>query len=183
MPLRSVTMSGSGERIAVANNLGRVYVWSAAEGLDMGFVPVSKLQAHKGYITRCLFSPSGEHLATAAADHTVGLWEFADSQRGGASVDSGASNTDDRWSNISDADDHEDDGSDSGIEKLILRHSLEGHLKWVWDCAFSADSAYLVSASSDNTARLWSASSGDCISIFTGHLKALTSVTLNDLAL
>lgn len=66
---------------------------------------------------------------------------------------------------------------------MVLRHSFEGHLKWVWDCAFSADSAYLVSASSDNTARLWSVSSGECICIYTGHTKALTSVALNDLAL
>ena len=28
--------------------------------------------------------------------------------------------------------------------------------RWVWDLAFSADSQYLLTASSDNLARLWS---------------------------
>ena len=28
--------------------------------------------------------------------------------------------------------------------------------RWVWDVAFSADSQYLFTASSDNLARLWS---------------------------
>ena len=30
-----------------------------------------------------------------------------------------------------------------------------GHQRWVWDCVFSVDAAYLVTASSDCTARLW----------------------------
>ena len=30
-----------------------------------------------------------------------------------------------------------------------------GHQRWVWDAVYSADSAYLITASSDQTARLW----------------------------
>lgn len=145
-------------------------MWREEEGLDFSFVPTSKIQAHQTYITKCAFSPSGDYLATASADHTVALWQFASTD--GNSIDD---------------DDDEVDGnsipSDVTDDALHLRHTFEGHLKWVWDCAFSADSAYLVSASSDNTARLWSISSGDCICIYTGHSKAITSVALNDVAL
>lgn len=35
-----------------------------------------------------------------------------------------------------------------------------GHTRWVWDCVFSVDAAYLVTASSDATARLWDLSAG-----------------------
>ena len=41
-----------------------------------------------------------------------------------------------------------------------------GHQRWVWDCVFSVDAAYLVTASSDCTARLWCAgSSRACFSL------------------
>lgn len=40
-------------------------------------------------------------------------------------------------------------------KKFSLETTLAAHQRWVWDCAFSADSAYLVTACSDHYARLW----------------------------
>jgi G protein beta subunit-like protein len=67
--------------------------------------------------------------------------------------------------------------------RLELDQVFSGHSKWVWDCAFSADSAYIVTASSDNTARLWDAATAETIAIYSGHTKALTGLALNDLPL
>ena len=36
-----------------------------------------------------------------------------------------------------------------------LDKTLAQHQRWVWDAAFSADSSYLVTASSDHSAKLW----------------------------
>jgi WD40 repeat protein len=36
-----------------------------------------------------------------------------------------------------------------------LDKTLAQHQRWVWDAAFSADSNYLVTASSDHSAKLW----------------------------
>lgn len=58
---------------------------------------------------------------------------------------------------------------------------LSGHTRWVWDAAFSADSAYIVTASSDGTARLWDVSSGETVRTYTGHQKAVTTIAMNDL--
>lgn len=169
-----------------------MYVWKEDEGSELGYVPTSKIQAHQTFVTKCCFSPNSEYLATTSADHTVALWQFASSPLSDNVAVGSDTKLNDRWSRIEDDDESEKTGMDKfsssieseiGDDNLILRHSFEGHLKWVWDCAFSADSAYLVSASSDNTARLWSASSGECICIYTGHTKALTSVALNDLTL
>ncbi len=49
----------------------------------------------------------------------------------------------------------------------------------MWDACFSADSAYLVTASSDFTAKLWDVHSGEVIRNYTSTM-AITCVALND---
>lgn len=61
-----------------------------------------------------------------------------------------------------------------------LEATLEGHQRWVWDCAFSADSAYLVTACSDHYARLWELSSQQVIRQYNGHHRGAVCVALND---
>ena len=50
----------------------------------------------------------------------------------------------------------------------------------MWDCVFSADSSYLVTASSDKTARLWDVHKADVIKMYNAHTKAVVCVALND---
>ncbi|CAI5480260.1 unnamed protein product [Closterium sp. Yama58-4] len=45
-----------------------------------------------------------------------------------------------------------------------------GHARWVWDCVFSIDGAYLVSASSDGTSRLWELASGNSVRVYQGPM-------------
>lgn len=68
-------------------------------------------------------------------------------------------------------------------ESVVEKHvCLQGHTKWVWDATFSADSMYVLTASTDCSARLWEVQSGEQVSIFSGqHTKGITSVALNDL--
>ena len=63
-----------------------------------------------------------------------------------------------------------------------LLRQLRGHSKWVWDSAFTVDAKYIVTCSSDQTARLWDVSSGEVVKTYVGHQKAITAVALNDLA-
>lgn len=67
--------------------------------------------------------------------------------------------------------------------EVILHSCLAGHQKWVWDCVFSVDAAYLVTASSDCSARLWDLSTGDAIRMYSGHHKAAVCCALNDSAI
>jgi G protein beta subunit-like protein len=69
-----------------------------------------------------------------------------------------------------------------GPNGCTIDKTLSGHQRWVWDMAFSADSAYLVSASSDHTARLWEIQSGQTVKQYQGHHKAACTVALNDSA-
>ncbi|KAI2625680.1 quinon protein alcohol dehydrogenase-like superfamily [Hypoxylon sp. NC1633] len=61
-----------------------------------------------------------------------------------------------------------------------LEATLTGHQRWVWDCAFSADSAYLVTACSDHYARLWELHSQQVIRQYNGHHRGAVCVALND---
>ena len=67
------------------------------------------------------------------------------------------------------------------IGKASPIRQLVGHTRWVWDAVFSADSAYIVTASSDGTSKLWGVSSGEMVRTYAGHQKAVTAVAMNDL--
>ncbi|KIV88658.1 hypothetical protein PV10_08322 [Exophiala mesophila] len=57
---------------------------------------------------------------------------------------------------------------------------LDNHQRWVWDCAFSADSAYLVTVCSDHYARLWELGTASIIRQYNGHHRGAVCVALND---
>jgi hypothetical protein len=44
--------------------------------------------------------------------------------------------------------------------------TLESHTHWVWSVSFSHDSAQIASGSEDNTVKVWSTSSGDCLLVY-----------------
>ncbi|KAL4946264.1 hypothetical protein BDV06DRAFT_183063 [Aspergillus oleicola] len=69
---------------------------------------------------------------------------------------------------------------DPNTGTLFLETTLANHQRWVWDCAFSADSAYLVTVSSDHYARLWELASGQIIRQYSGHHRGAVCVALND---
>src|SRR5262245_7630641 len=115
---------------------GNVYVWRMIQRTDTtSLVPITKFAAHLTYITRVLLSPDVRHLATCSADHTARIW----------SVDTSSPH------NVTPSDQLP---ADRDANAFPLETTLHGHQRWVWDCAFSADSAYLVTACSDHYARL-----------------------------
>ncbi|KAF2864048.1 WD40 repeat-like protein [Piedraia hortae CBS 480.64] len=162
----SVTVATDGTLLcaAVSNSVhGAVYVWRMVTVREeTSLVPVARFKAHGTYITRILLSPDGNHLATCSADHTARIWAV-DLERGSLLADS--------------LTDDEDTDEASGFE---LEKELDGHQRWVWDCAFSADSAYLVTACSDHYARLWELSTKTVIRQYNGHHHGAVCVALND---
>ncbi|KAL1746058.1 WD40-repeat-containing domain protein [Schizophyllum fasciatum] len=59
---------------------------------------------------------------------------------------------------------------------------LVGHQRWVWDCAFSAHLAYLVTASSDHIAHLWETVSSKTVCQYDGCHEAAVCCALHDAA-
>lgn len=154
---------------------GNVFVWQLLQTYDRTqLLPVTHFSAHKEYITRILLSPDVKKLATCSADHTAKIWEVRDidpvpplsSATGGGA--NGSSDTD------------QDAADGGGARSYPLEATLTGHQRWVWDCAFSADSAYLVTACSDHYARLWELHSQQIIRQYNGHHRGAVCVALND---
>ncbi|KAK1589765.1 uncharacterized protein LY79DRAFT_517222 [Colletotrichum navitas] len=56
---------------------------------------------------------------------------------------------------------------------------LEGHGGAVYSVAFSHDSTYIVSASSDQTVRVWRTDTGECIHSLEGHSDTVQSVAVS----
>lgn len=151
-------------------------------------MPITHFKAHGQYITRVLLSPDVKHLATCSADHTAKIWEVKDldkmlarnnqaaAQAAALAAQAAAANPDKA---------NGANGLDNGLGPPMpvpfnLESTLAQHQRWVWDCAFSADSAYLVTACSDHYARLWELHSGQIIRQYNGHHRGAVCVALND---
>lgn len=101
------------------------------------------IQAQNGYILKCNTSPDGKLLATCSLDKTAKIWSLApnkcplsyiSSSKETLCVEENAPLT-------------------SASSRYGLVRTLQGHQRWVWNCAFSAISSYLVTCYSDQTAR------------------------------
>ena len=135
-------------------------------------IPTTSFQAHVQYITRVLLSPDSRHLATCSADHNARIWTVVDPDNPQSS----------NPPQIEDAQLPPElrTGKPRNEGAFPLEANLGSHQRWVWDCAFSADSAYLVTACSDHFARLWELGSQSIIRQYNGHHRGAVCVALND---
>jgi len=78
--IRSVCVAPNGKSAAASNNTGSVFVWKINEG-DLNFEPIQKIEAHKSYCLKTVFSPNSKLLATTSADKTVKIWTTEQSAR------------------------------------------------------------------------------------------------------
>lgn len=179
--IHSLTVAPNGQMLAAMDHAGRLHVWSITESLaprsegvtndeeqDSEEDETSSLTSHSHDVS----SISLKSLAWTQSHITYGIkCIFSPNSR--HILTTSADGTAKLWRTP------ENDVAAGGGIELVQVYS--GHSKWVWDGAFSADGMYIVTSASDNTARLWDAATGETIAVYTGHAKALTSVSLNDL--
>ncbi|KAI1394286.1 quinon protein alcohol dehydrogenase-like superfamily [Hypoxylon trugodes] len=199
----SVTVASDGSLLCAANNSGNVFVWKLIQFYERtNLVPVTHFSAHKEYITRILLSPDVKKLATCSADHTAKIWEVANVNASASDESSSSSLSNNGIPPMPNSvpinggmvNGHDKINGNDGMmgggvgmggpgaeaKPYPLEATLTGHQRWVWDCAFSADSAYLVTACSDHYARLWELHSQQVIRQYNGHHRGAVCVALND---
>lgn len=141
--------------LAAVNTQGTCFVWSVSQYQNpdcmMTVNPRAKLKAHSKYALKCKFSPDSTLLATTSADHSVKIWQTSHFEL-----------TSTLTVPLS---------SDAASE---IPHG------WVWDCEFSSDSQYLITASSDCLARIWNVNESKIEREFIGHSKAVVCLAFNE---
>lgn len=79
--IQSLAVDSEGSYLAALNNKGVCYIWALTGGRSGESTqahPKAKLQAHKKYGLKCLFSPDSTLLATTSADMTTRIWKTVD---------------------------------------------------------------------------------------------------------
>ena len=72
--VRSLAVTPDAQLVCGANNKGACFIWRLGDEDCSRFDPLQRLEAHRTYVLRALFSPDSKTLATCSADHTVKLW-------------------------------------------------------------------------------------------------------------
>lgn len=75
-PIRSISISKNGKRVAAANNAGLCFVWRLNGNDTSSFDPLTKLEAHDNYITNVSISPDCKRMVTSSADHTCRVFDM-----------------------------------------------------------------------------------------------------------
>lgn len=158
--VQCLSLNPMDDMVAAIDNIGNVHVFSPAQKLTL----LRSWKAHSKYGIRCLFSPNGKYLVTTSADHTAKVWKTCDIIK---------------YSRENDDQEHQQqaENQDTLIPHKVLTSDNQ---RWVWDVAFSADSQFLVTASSDSVVRLWHVETAEIRREYTGHQKAVTALAFSD---
>ncbi|KAI1301701.1 Target of rapamycin complex subunit lst8 [Halotydeus destructor] len=150
-----------GHQLAAIDNQGACYFMDVkGTGTEL-FNKRFKLRSHSRYGLKCRYSPDSTLLVTTSADQTAKVWRTANL--------------------VPIADGEEESGwpvSDSTLAPLIVL--ADPNQRWVWDVAFTNDSQYIITGSSDNLARLWDVNTGEIKREFSGHQKAIIALAFSD---
>lgn len=160
----------------------RVQVWDVNAGRQ-----VFSLDGHTDFVNSARFSPDGKLILTAGDDQTARVWRFTLGKRVTElpktwRLDATAFSPDGRyiiprgWGT-----DH-----DVGVWETHTGRqwrNLKGHDRKVLRASFSPDGKKIVSASVDNTAKVWDAETGTVLRTFGKHIdqfEDVAEVGLND---
>lgn len=175
--IQSLDIEPEGNWLAAVDNSGSCFVYQLKAGSKMSTLLERRLKfsAHKKYALKCKFSPDCTLLITTSADTTAKIWLTANllppsidsqeetlaSQQNGQYPPSAPV-----WPTL---------------EELKPHFELkQPNQRWVWDVAFTLDSQYVLTGSSDNMARLWQTNTGEVIREYVGHQKAVTAIAFSD---
>ena len=159
------------DMLAAIDNVGHVHIFSPAQTLSLS----CSWKAHTRYGIKCLFSPNGKYLVTTSADYTAKVWKTCDVMKHCCRHNEGGRATEPTTTT-------EDSKSTSPSNQQLVPFKVltTENQRWVWDVAFSADSQFLLTGSSESVVRLWHIETAETRREYTGHQKAVTALAFSD---
>ena len=143
--VRGCAVSPDGAFIVSASFDRRAHVWNAATGELLRV-----LSGHTDGVTHAAVTPDNRVIVTASLDASIRMWDAAT----GTAIRTIAES----WTEVRGG-------------WLESRH--DGHSAAVWHCAISPDGLCLVSASSDQTLKMWQITTGQALRTLEGHTAAV----------
>jgi WD40 repeat protein len=188
--VNSATLSSDRQTIVTASSDQTVRLWDASTGQE-----ILCLEGHTGEVNSAIFSPDEQTIVTASSDQTVRLWDASTGQEilrleGHTGEVNSAIFSPDEQTIVTASSDQTARLWDASTGQEILR--LEGHTGKVNSAVFSPDGLLniiaaisdsdrqtIVTASSDQTVRLWDASTGQEILRLEGHTGEVNSAVFS----
>lgn len=171
--ITAIAYSPDGRTIASADADGVLLLWDAVTRQ----LRTPPLLAHEDLIISLAFTPAGDRLASGDFAGLIHLWDVATGRRLQAATQAHANAWTLALAFSPDGTLLASGGTDSNIALWRAAKTTEaaetplesagepltGHQNWVTSLLFSADGSQLISASSDQTIRLWDVASGAAV--------------------
>ncbi len=150
--VNACAISPDGRRVVSASYDNTLKVWDLETGREL-----ATLQGHVDSVTACAVTPDGRRVVSASWDNTLKVWDL-ETGRELATLQGHVKGP----------------GRRRGRRRRELA-SLRGHAKEVTACAVTPDGRRVVSASWDNTLKVWDLDSGSALATLQGHAKEVTA--------
>ncbi len=186
--IASASYSPDGSKIVTGSWDFSARIWDSNTGADLR--KLAGDDGHTGFVNSAVFSPDGKYVLTASDDGTAKIWDAStgavlatltgheDRVRQATFSKDGSqilTSSNDRTARIWDLKETVQATGSAAIETTVAQ-TFNGH-KWaVLSAEFSDDGKFVITASEDNTARIWDATNGKELSILAGHTARVTSV-------
>jgi len=186
--IASASYSPDGSKIVTGSWDFSARIWNSSTGADLR--KLAGDDGHTGFVNSAVFSPDGKYVLTASDDGTAKIWaastgavlatltghedrvRHATFSKDGSQI---LTSSNDRTARIWDLKETAQATGLATIEATVAQ-TFNGH-KWaVLSAEFSDDGKFVITASEDNTARIWDATNGKELSILAGHTARVTSV-------
>lgn len=172
-----IEFSPDGQAVLLADTNGNAEAWSTSDGSFLnGFYG-----RHEDGLSRAIYSPDGQYVATASYDGTVRLWYPNGShiialETSDLGVTDLAFSPDSQFLITVESDGRLTVWDSYSREKLT---EIDAHKLPVNSVTFSADSARFLTASDDNTARLWQLSEQPAKAVLGWRATWVTAVEIS----